>query len=65
LVYFRHLLADVLFRVQKPIDCELSGIQLRIPLSIVLYQDRQFTPGGLFLVIRPTVSPRVALSDQA
>jgi hypothetical protein len=30
LVYFRHLLADVLFRVQKPIDRELSGIQLRI-----------------------------------
>ena len=30
LVYLSHLIADGLFRVQKPINSELSGIQLRI-----------------------------------
>jgi hypothetical protein len=30
LVYLRHFVADGLFRVQKPIDRELSGVQLRI-----------------------------------
>jgi hypothetical protein len=35
LVYLSHLIADGLSRVQKPINSELSGIQLRIPFFYV------------------------------
>ena len=36
LVYLSHLLADVLFRVQKPIDRELSRIKLGIvPFEVI------------------------------